>query len=61
MIEPAVEDRNVLGRLKSQHLDQTKVLSLGAGSERLQVEVEEEAGALGAEVQVVVADEAEVA
>ena len=61
MIEPAVEDHNVLRGLKSQHLDQTKVLSLEVGSERLQTEVEEEAGELGAGVLVVVADEVEVA
>ena len=61
MIEPAVEDRNVLRRLKSQHSDQTKVLLLEVGSEKLQVEVEEEAGALGVGVLVVVVDEAEVA
>ena len=61
VIELAVEDRNVLRWLRSQHLGQTKVLSLEVVLERQQVEVEEEAGVLGAEVLVVVADEAEVA
>ena len=61
VIELAVKDRNVLRWLRSQHLGQTKVLSLEVVLERQQVEVEEEAGVLGAEVLVVVADEAEVA
>ena len=61
VIELAAEDRNVLRWLRSQHLGQTKVLSLEVVLERQQVEVEEEAGVLGAEVLVVVADEAEVA